>query len=81
MATKRTPLNRGAKRRISPDAVAAFRAGDHQALATALGLLPWQPNPLDVDAPLPPAWASSGTAWAQAWPEAFSLRQQLEAAR
>lgn len=79
MATKRTPLNRGARRRISPEAVDAFRAGDRQALARVLGLQPWVPNPIDVDGPLPPEWASPGTAWAQAWPAAYELRRQLEA--
>lgn len=65
---------------VSAEAVAAFRSGDSHALARVLGLRPWEPNPLDVDGLLPPAWASAGTAWSQAWPAAYEIRQQLEAA-
>ncbi|CAN7769728.1 hypothetical protein [Mesorhizobium sp. LjNodule214] len=66
---------------ISAAAVEAFKAGNRQALGTALGVRPWEPNPLDVDGSLAPEWARhGGTAWSQAWPASWELRQQLEAA-
>ena len=53
MATKRTPLNRGPRHRITPEAVEAFRAMQaadtdeewteaHGRLHDALGLPPWE---------------------------------------
>lgn len=66
---------------ISQHAVDAFNAGDRAALGKVLDLKPWEPNPLDVDGPLPPEWARhDGSAWSQAWPAVWGLRQQLEAA-
>jgi hypothetical protein len=79
MATKRTPLRRDIKRRATPAAIAAFKAGDRMGLFWALGLKPWQPNPLEVDGPSPPVWGS-GTAWAADWPMMWEIRQELEAA-
>ncbi|WP_214471076.1 hypothetical protein [Mesorhizobium sp. dw_380] len=66
--------------KITPEAVAAFEAGDRQTLHHALGLRPWEPNPLEIDGPTSPAWASDGTAWSQAWPDMWTIRQELEAA-
>ncbi|MFK0688022.1 hypothetical protein ACFX5Q_07430 [Mesorhizobium sp. IMUNJ 23033] len=81
MATKRTPLRRDIKRWITPAAIDAFKAADWKGLHNALQLKPWQPNPLEVDGPLPPVWArNDGTAWSQAWPEIWEIRQALEAA-
>lgn len=79
MAKRRTPKSKS--RSISRQAVEAFVAGDAQALYLALDLRPWEPCPLDVDGPEPPAWArNDGTAWSQAWPEIWGLRQRLEEA-
>ncbi|NCQ23693.1 MAG: hypothetical protein COW54_05975 [Rhodobacteraceae bacterium CG17_big_fil_post_rev_8_21_14_2_50_63_15] len=70
-------LAKGITHRITPEAVAAFGAGDQMALHRALGLAPWQVSPLDADTPAPPAWASHRTAWAESWPVAHDLRQAL----
>jgi hypothetical protein len=64
--------------RITPDAVAAFTAGDRAALHRALGLPPWVPSPLRVgDGPCP--W-SPGTMGHETWPLAEELRDALIAA-
>ena len=76
MPTKRR-ITKGRKHRITPEAMAAFRAGDWMGLHRALDLRPWQPSPLDVDKPDPPSYAKSGL-WADAWPVAFDLRLKLE---
>jgi len=44
MTTKRTPRKRIAHRRITPEAVRAYRARDYMALHEALGLMPWSPR-------------------------------------
>ncbi len=81
MATKRTPLRRDIKRRVTPAAIEAFRAGDHKALNRALGIKLWEPSPLGVDGPEPPEWAKNdGTGWTAAWPKIWEIRQALEAA-
>ncbi|TGR13059.1 hypothetical protein EN833_07750 [Mesorhizobium sp. M4B.F.Ca.ET.190.01.1.1] len=46
MPTKRKPLYRDIKRRVTPAAVEAFRAGDYAALHRILGLRPWEMSPL-----------------------------------
>jgi hypothetical protein len=61
--------------RMTPAAVAAFRAGDRAALHDELGLKSWQPSPLDVGGRCP--WPA-GTAGAKAWPEMVAVRAQLE---
>ena len=71
---KRTP--RTPQGRINPAAVKAFRENDADALYDALGLQPWEVNPLDVDdgpAPWPP-----GSAGYRSWPEAQRLKAELE---
>jgi len=46
MVTNRTPLNRSARRRLTPEVIAAWKAGDESALHRALGLFPWDQSPL-----------------------------------
>ena len=62
--------------RITPQAVEAFRRGDTAELGRALGLKPWQPNPLEVYEPNPPTWAK-GSPWADFWPVSRDLRAKL----
>jgi hypothetical protein len=52
MPTNRTPINRRAARRITPEAIDAWKRADFMALHRALGLMPWQPSPLprEIDA-------------------------------
>ncbi len=66
--------------RVTPEAVEAFRLGDHIGLHRALGLKPWHPNPLDVDDPEPPAWVGPTHAWAETWRIMAGLRADLEEA-
>ena len=40
LATNRTPINRARRRKITPEAVEAYRAGDYMRLHKALGLMP-----------------------------------------
>ena len=64
------------KPRITPEARAAFEAGDKMALHRELKLPPWMASPLEVDDPHPPSWAGQ-SAWATTWPEVWTLRQAL----
>ncbi len=63
--------------RITPDAIAAFRAGDAIALARALRLPPWHASPLEAVGACP--WPCT-TGGAATWADAIELRAQLEAA-
>jgi hypothetical protein len=60
---------------ITPAAVAAYHAGNRDALRRELHLKPWQPSPLDVDGRCP--WPKD-TAGAKAWPACVVLRAALE---
>ena len=74
MPTKRrTPKVR--EYTITPEAVAAFRAGDRFRLHRALGLKPWNHCPLDVGDFERPAWFDAGD-----WELQTELRAELEAA-
>jgi hypothetical protein len=76
VTTKRIPINRP-RNRISPEAIAAYEAGDCRALDAALGLRPWMASPLRVDQGPGPG---GPTAWAASWPLAQRLQRELEAA-
>lgn len=77
MPTTRTPLKRRNRRRISPAAIEAFRAGDCVALHRELRLPPWMPSPLEADEG-PSPWP--GGMGAATWGEAQELRRELEGA-
>ena len=64
--------------RVTPEAITAFVAGDAMRLHRLLGLRPWQPSPLAVDAGRAPA--PDGTAWAASWSLAVELQRELQAA-
>ena len=74
---KRSPKVR--PHRITPDAIAAFEAGDGSALHLALGLGPWVPSPLEVHPDEPSPWPA-GSGGAEYWPLAVELRRELMAA-
>ena len=77
MPTKRRTA-KSREHRITPEALAAFKAGDSIRLHRALGLRPWQPSPLEADTgPVPWPPGSSG---AVSWALACDLRAKLEAA-
>ena len=64
------------ERPITPEAVAAFRAGDRSALYRALDLPPWMASPIDAIGPCP--WLA-GASGAETWPEMCRLHDQLAA--
>jgi hypothetical protein len=76
VSTKRIPISRP-RHRITPEAVAAYEAGDDRALAAALGLRPWEVSPLRVHQGAPPG---GPTAWAASWPRAQQLQREIEKA-
>ncbi len=51
-----------------------------RSLSTALGIPPWMPSPLDVDAPEPAEIAGPSRLWWQGWPKAWEQRCALEGA-
>ena len=71
-------LAKGRAHRITPEAITAFVAGDAIRLHRALGLRPWQPSPMAVDAGRAPPL--DGTAWAASWSLAVELQRELQAA-
>jgi hypothetical protein len=89
MTTKRTPIARPQRSRITPVAVAAFVAMEdattdeerndaHSALHDALGLKPWEWPAIehpDSVCPYP-----AGSAAARHWPEAMKLYEALKEA-
>jgi hypothetical protein len=76
MTTRRVRLSeRGrVEHRITPAAVAHFKAGEWLLLHRALGLRPWHPSPLDAvgECPWPP-----GCGGHEAWPLVVRLRAEL----
>jgi hypothetical protein len=63
---------------VTDAALDAFVAGDERALAAAIRQRPWQPSPLEVDGPEPPAWAGHGSGWATQWLVMWEVRQEIE---
>jgi hypothetical protein len=49
MGTKRVIINRGRSGHLRPEVVAAWMAGDVEALHIALRLRPWEPSPLPCE--------------------------------
>lgn len=74
MPTKRKRKGRGLASRITPEAIAAWSAGDSVALKRALRLPPWQLSPLDAVGDCP--WHGL-TAGATTWPDSVALREEL----
>jgi len=74
-------LGKAREHRITPEAVAAFMAGDFTRLHRALGLKPWEPSPLPRD--IEPLGVDEGpgpqnrTSWAEAWPKVQELQRVL----
>lgn len=76
---RRLPKSR--EHRVTPEAIAAFEAGDYHGLHRALGLRPWEESPLPasitalgVDPDSRPDWATDF------WPRAVELQGELLAA-
>ncbi len=77
MTTKRKPLKRNARRRITAEAVEAYRAGDHKRLHRALGLFPWDASPLD-ECVMDSCPYHDGMCIARSWETVRELRELLE---
>jgi hypothetical protein len=82
MSTNRTRIRRCTKRRITPEAIAAWQACDFHALHCALGLRVWEASPLpteitslgvDADYVLPP----NASPWEQTRVQAAKLQREL----
>jgi hypothetical protein len=79
MATKRRPLQRALRTRITPEAIEAFRRGDSFALDRALQLKPWDQSPLYAVTDEPPDYMRD-TLNVERWKYARELRRELERA-
>jgi hypothetical protein len=77
MATTKRKRRTERSGRITPEALAAYRAGKAKALHRALHLPPWQVSPLRASGPCP--WPPS-TAGGMTWADSVRLRAELEAA-
>jgi len=77
MATKRTPIKRDLRQRITHEAVKAYLDEDDGELCRLLGLTPWKISPLDA---VGPCVYSGGTGRAMSWPQAAALREELRKA-
>ena len=74
MPTKRKRASRAMRTRITPDAIAAFKAGDHMRLHSILRLKPWEISPLDAEGESPwPETSAGGKSWGQA----VELREEI----
>jgi hypothetical protein len=84
MPTRRTPNRRGTKRRITPQAIAAWKACDFHGLHDALGLAPFEQSPLPeevtalgVSEDSGPRSDSPADPWAFSWQQAIELQREL----
>ena len=75
MPTKRR-VDKARRHRISPEAIASYRAKDCNALHRALSLRPWEAR----RCALTRAGPGRSTAYAASWPNAQKLQRELEAA-
>lgn len=79
MSTKRRPVKRALRVRITHEAIEAYRAGDHLRLHRALGLLPSDASPLDDcvlgECPYPQGYCIAAT-----WETVREFRLLLDAA-
>ena len=73
MPTKRQRVTRSLAARITPEAIAAWRAGRWGELQRALRLPPWHASPLDAVGDQPAGNAAGATTWG----EAARLRAEL----
>ena len=68
-------LSKQLQHRITPEVMAAYRAGDHWELQRALHLKPWVMSPLGCDL----INTVPGTAYANSLEQARALRDAIEA--
>jgi hypothetical protein len=83
MPSKRIPIRRDQRQRITPEVVAAWKAADHHALQRALHLKVWEASPLPVEiTPLGVCeeWAENpggARGWAESYPQAIAFQREL----
>ena len=84
MSSKRTPINRPAQRRITPQVIAAWQACDERALACALHLNPFgerSPLPAEITAsgvsPDLPPYPDSNRPYDKAYDQTLALQREL----
>ena len=75
MPVKRRILKQ--KHRVSPAAVAAFKAGDWWGVYHAIDMRPWETHPMDVDFEEPAEWVRKVPTFLERWNEAVVLRRAL----
>ena len=78
MPTNRRRRTRSTKQRITPEAIAAYKADDYGRLHDALGLKPWEFSPLWARGENPPE--GEGEHRAKLWLDAKAWRDELERA-
>ena len=80
MTTKRTRIRRPQKRRITPEAIAAWHACDYNALHIALGLRVWEASPLPeciIEIGVCEDKLPSAPAFADSYPKVIKLQRDL----
>jgi hypothetical protein len=84
MGTKRRPLRRERKTRLTPEAIAAWQSCDARALACALGLDFWgEPSPLPAEiissgvSPNLRPYPNSVRCWDKAYDKVLALQREL----
>jgi hypothetical protein len=77
MPAKRTKA-KDRRLRITPEVVAAYRAGDEVLLDGLLGLKPWEASPIGINSADQPSPWPPGAGGASSWPQAIELWKQLE---
>jgi hypothetical protein len=83
MTTKRTPISRQSRLRITPEMVDLYRRGLALELHRALGLRPWHPSPFDIeldDFPEPEGNFDPAMTWRESEPHIAAIRRRLEEA-
>jgi hypothetical protein len=93
MGTKRTPLNRVIKARITDEVIELFRRASGRRTADALtadlelfdrlGLKPWDESPVDATEENPPARydAAAAARWRRAWALRVAILEAAAAAK
>ena len=91
MTTKRTPIRRNLKQRITPEMRELWKRSREdqdeerrreysRELHRMIGWKPWEPFLEWVTSPEPPAYHKGSEHHAAMWQKAWKLRQELEAA-
>lgn len=69
--------NIGSRWKITPAAIAAWKAGDWDGVYFGLSLRPWWPHPFDVDENAAPPTPEEGNPWTEDYPMIQELRREM----